>query len=177
MAHDTHLKYSRAKCRPTATRALDEPRASLWAWANTHWGCEATTGSFVVRTHGGSEANQLLNLWWAHAGESSCGQPYDQGPFVCLLATPHSRSVKVLSENSFADRPEQYVLHRCGQCSWLREMGEMLESVRLENNVSEDELVTAGRALLVGRVVVNGSEPPAGARSRGLSCVRGACFR
>lgn len=150
------------KCHPTAQRALDEPRATLWAWANTHWGCAATSGSFVVR--GGRTADGLLNLWWKQAdksslGDKSCQDPYDQAPFVCDIQRPHPHFVKVLSEDSFADEPDHYVIHRCGDCSWLRQERLVLKSVKLENKVSKHELATASRALLGSIRVINGSEP------------------
>ena len=141
--HWATVEADKCKALPS-TRALDADangvQPSIWAWANTHWGCSATTGTFIVRR---SEASlRLLNLWWAAAGIEECGQPFDQGPFVCRVVQNKTEAahVKVLAEDSFADDPANYVLHRCFACNFLPEYRSLVEQTIVEHNVTISEL-------------------------------------
>jgi hypothetical protein len=91
-------RYWARRCAPTALRALatgpQAARYAMYAWVNSHWGCAASTGTFILRRHG-TAALGLLMRWWASASrlKLECGQPHDQGAFLCReLLSPSSQA-------------------------------------------------------------------------------------
>ena len=115
---NTHVKKlcdGCPRCNNASTvRALDADaetgvQPTMWAWPNTHWGCKASAGSLIFHRSKYFTA-RFLDSWWLTAGRSTCAQPFDQGPMVCLMENPtFTPYFKLLAEDSFEDNPANYV--------------------------------------------------------------------